>query len=174
MGTAIGLSCIERGCQYRAKCNEITLSNIAIRKFNVYGGIKLGRDQPLELIREPSATYASRASRASHVIACHVYINITRLLLSEGIIKRLPQANARAVKQMHFLWPRSHIASWDANHGLDVLKLKYYENSRRPVLSFVFFLFCFVLFCFFSWPWVRSVGVQYLSIFLERITQGNY
>ena len=146
MGTAIGLSCIERGCQYRAKCNEITLSNIAIRKFNVYGGIKLGRDQPLELIREPSATYASRASRASHVIACHVYINITRLLLSEGIIKRLPQANARAVKQMHFLWPRSHIASWDANHGLDVLKLKYYENSRRPVLSFVFFYF--VLFCF--------------------------
>ena len=148
MGTAIGLSCIERGCQYRAKCNEITLSNIAIRKFNVYGVIKLGREQPLELIREPSATYASRASRASHVIACHVYINITRLLLSEGIIKRLPQANARAVKQMHFLWPRSHIASWDANHGLDVLKLKYYENSRRPVLSFVFFLFCFVLFCF--------------------------
>lgn len=103
MGTAIGLSCIERRCQYRAKCNEITLSNIAIRKFNVYGGIKLGKDQPLELIREPSETYASRASRASHVIACHVYINITRLLLSEGIIKRLPQANARAVKQMHFL-----------------------------------------------------------------------
>lgn len=103
MGTAIGLLALNEDANIEQNVIKITLSNIAIRKFNVYGGIKLGRDQPLELIREPSATYASRASRASHVIACHVYINITRLLLSEGIIKRLPQANARAVKQMHFL-----------------------------------------------------------------------
>ena len=146
MGTAIGLSCIERRCQYRAKCNEITLSNIAIRKFNIYGGIKLGRDQPLELIREPSATYASRASRASHVIACHVYINITRLLLSEGTLKGCPRRMREQSSRCTFYDPvlisplGTRIMDWTC-WNWNIMRIRV---AQFCLLSF--FLFCFVLF----------------------------